>query len=69
MAGLRRKNNQMELRFNLDAKWQSRFFLSQESVQNERAAGIIDTDQRGLGMLPQQANLRRLHRRENQENE
>ena len=28
-----------------------------------------DTDQRGLGMLPQQANLRRLHRRENRENE
>lgn len=27
-------------------------FLSQESVQNERAAGIVDTDQRGLGMLP-----------------
>lgn len=44
-------------------------FLSQESVQNERAAGIVDTDQRGLGMLPQQANLRRLHRRENRENE
>ena len=31
-------------------------FLSQESVQNERAAGIADTDQRGLGMLPQQTN-------------
>ena len=28
-----------------------------------------DTVQRGLGMLPQQANLRRLHRRENRENE
>jgi len=30
------------------------------SVQNERAAGIADTVQRGLGMLPQQADLRRL---------
>lgn len=44
-------------------------FLSQESVQNERVAGIVDTDQRGLGMLPQQANLQRFHRRENRENE
>ena len=25
------------------------FLLSQESVQNERAAGIVDTDQRGIG--------------------
>ena len=33
------------------------------------AAGIADTVQRGLGTLPQQANLRRLNRRENQENE
>ena len=41
----------MELRFYLDAKWQSRFFLSQENVQNERAAGIADTVQRGLGTL------------------
>mgnify|MGYP007016426956 CR=1 FL=1 len=39
------------------------------SVQNERAAGIADTVQRGLGMLPQQANLRRLTQRENRENE
>ena len=43
-------------------------FLSRENVQNERAAGIADTVQRGLGALPQQANLRRLHRRENREN-
>ncbi|MFR8586692.1 MAG: hypothetical protein ACLVDZ_10475 [Ruminococcus sp.] len=26
-----------------------------KSVQNERVAGIADTVQRGLGMLPQQA--------------
>ena len=45
------------------------FFLLQENVQYERVAGIVDTDQRGLGMLPQQANLQRLHRRENRENE
>lgn len=45
------------------------FFLLQENVQYERVAGIADTVQRGLGMLPQQANLRRLHRRENRENE
>ena len=35
----------------------------QENVQYERVAGIADTVQRELGMLPQQANLRRLHRR------
>ncbi len=29
----------------------ARFFLSQENVQNERAAGIADTVQRGLGTL------------------
>ena len=39
------------------------FFLLQENVQYERVAGIADTVQRELGMLPQQANLRRLHRR------
>ena len=43
-------------------------FLLCRSVQNERVAGIADTVQRGLGMLLQQANLRRLHRRENREN-
>ena len=36
------------------------FFLLQENVQYERVAGIADTVQRELGMLPQQANLRRL---------
>ena len=40
---------------NLDVVVQSRFFLFIGSVQNERAAGIVDTVQRGLGMLPQQA--------------
>ena len=44
-------------------------FLFIRSVQNECVAGIADAVQRGLGMLPQQANLRRLHRRENRENE
>jgi len=34
-----------------------------------RAAIIEDDVQRGLGMLPQQANLRRLNQRENLENE
>ena len=43
--------------------------LLSKSIQNECAADIADTVQRGLGMLPQQADLRRLHRRENRENE
>lgn len=43
-------------------------FASYKTIEN-RVAGIADTVQRGLGMLPQQANLRRLHRRENRENE
>lgn len=34
-----------------------------------RAAGIADTVQRGLGMLPPTSNLRRLTQRENRENE
>ena len=32
-------------------------FLLCRSVQNERVAGIADTVQRGLGMLPQQAKI------------
>ena len=40
-----------------------------KSIQNECAADTAGGVQRGLGMLPQQANLRRLHRRENRENE
>ena len=40
-----------------------------KSIQNECAADTAGGVQRGLGMLPQQANLRRLTQRENRENE
>ena len=36
------------------------FFLLQENVQYERVAGIADTVQRELGMLPQQANFAKI---------
>lgn len=44
------------------------FAAGNQTIFN-RAAGIADTVQRGLGMLPQQADLRRLSQRENRENE
>ena len=68
LAGSRSKDNQMELRFQPGCQMVVQVFLSQENVQNERAAGIADTVQRGLGTLPQQEDLRRLHRRGNREN-
>lgn len=56
LVGLKRKYNHSDLKnMNLDVVVQSRFFPFIGSVQNERAAGIVDTVQRGLGMLPQQA--------------
>lgn len=39
------------------------------NVQYERAANIVDVVQRGLGRVPQQANLRRIDRRKIRENE
>ena len=45
------------------------FFLLQENVQYERVAGIADTVQRELGMLPQQANCEDCTEGENRENE
>lgn len=43
-------------------------FASYKTIEN-RVAGIADTVQRGLGMLPQQAICKNLTQRENRKNE
>ena len=68
LVGLKR-TKYLKIESNLDASLAIQVVLLVISVQNECVAGIVDTVQRGLGMLHQQAIFRELVPEGHRENE